>query len=666
MDAETQAFLEQPAPTWQEQERRTLDEFVEHRARGFLGREETVAVLLAFAESPAAEDAPWGLCVTGEAGAGKSALFAHLHRQLQERDVLLLSHAAGISPRSTHVDDLLRRWVQELADVLGIEDPLAKAETAPDEARALRSLTGEGDKPNPEEVFRSLLSRAANDRRVVLLLDALNQFERTNQAQYLTWLPKLFHPNARLIATTVPGAESEALSDRPGAQSRSLPALSADEAGHIAAAVCRRYHRKLNPAVLNLLVAKQLPDGRLSAGNPLWLELALEELNLLDADDFARADREYEGTPEERLHKMVLDVAAGFPPTVEALYGQMLDRLEEAYGVGWTRGFANLTAVSRQGWRESDLRVLLPQAAKLAAPDEPEEAWSDLRFAALRRGVRAHLVQRGTERQWDFFHAQMRLAVEERNLSDPAQTQLLHSLIADHLHDLAQEDALRQEELMHHLIRADDRDRAARLYARETQIQGATRTLADHVLAGERHAPNPGLKWAVSLLRVPGLSPQEVHWLCNQYQFDLLSAVENRATLGTRYSLLLPVCDSLQRLSERDPGNTRWQRDLSISHHNIGDVLRSQGDTAGALTAYQAGLAIAERLSERDPGNTGWQRDLSVSCWKIGEMMEAEESEEANAWWRRAHDKLAELKAEGRLAPMDEQYLAWLRQKIGR
>jgi len=95
-------------------------------------------------------------------------------------------------------------------------------------------------------------------------------------------------------------------------------------------------------------------------------------------------------------------------------------------------------------------------------------------------------------------------------------------------------------------------------------------------------------------------------------------------------------------------------------------VLRSQGDTAGALTAYQAGLAIRERLSERDPGNTGWQRDLSVSCWKIGEMMEAEESEEANAWWRRAHDKLAELKAEGRLAPMDEQYLAWLRQKIGR
>ena len=171
---------------------------------------------------------------------------------------------------------------------------------------------------------------------------------------------------------------------------------------------------------------------------------------------------------------------------------------------------------------------------------------------------------------------------------------------------------------MHHFIGADDRDRAARLYARETHIHGATRTLADHVLAGERHAPNPGLEWAVSLLRVPGLSPQEVHWLCNQYQFDLLSAVENRATLGTRYSLLLPVCDSLQRLSERDPGNTLWQR------------------------------------------------DLSVSCWKIGEMMEAEESEEANAWWRRAHDKLAELKAEGRLAPMDEQYLAWLRQKIGR
>jgi len=73
-------------------------------------------------------------------------------------------------------------------------------------------------------------------------------------------------------------------------------------------------------------------------------------------------------------------------------------------------------------------------------------------------------------------------------------------------------------------------------------------------------------------------------------------------------------------LSKRDPANTEWQRDLSISLHRIGDVRLSQGDGPGALAAFQAALAIAEGLSKRDPANTEWQRDLSVSLLRIGDV----------------------------------------------
>ena len=45
---------------------------------------------------------------------------------------------------------------------------------------------------------------------------------------------------------------------------------------------------------------------------------------------------------------------------------------------------------------------------------------------------------------------------------------------------------------------------------------------------------------------------------------------------------------------EQDPGNTEWQRDLSVSHNKVGDVLAAQGDTAAALTAYRAGLDITD------------------------------------------------------------------------
>jgi hypothetical protein len=42
------------------------------------------------------------------------------------------------------------------------------------------------------------------------------------------------------------------------------------------------------------------------------------------------------------------------------------------------------------------------------------------------------------------------------------------------------------------------------------------------------------------------------------------------------------------------------------------------------LVAYQSGLTIREHLAKRDPANTGWQRDLSVSNVKIGDVLVAQ------------------------------------------
>ncbi|NNU16440.1 hypothetical protein HK107_08920, partial [Parvularcula sp. ZS-1/3] len=79
-----------------------------------------------------------------------------------------------------------------------------------------------------------------------------------------------------------------------------------------------------------------------------------------------------------------------------------------------------------------------------------------------------------------------------------------------------------------------------------------------------------------------------------------------------------------EELAGRDAGNTEWQRDLSVSHNKIGDVRRAQGDLPGALSSYEAGLAIREELAGRDAGNTEWQRDLSVSHDRIGDVRRAQ------------------------------------------
>ena len=49
-----------------------------------------------------------------------------------------------------------------------------------------------------------------------------------------------------------------------------------------------------------------------------------------------------------------------------------------------------------------------------------------------------------------------------------------------------------------------------------------------------------------------------------------------------------------------------------MSYEKVGDVQVAQGDLAGALKSYRDSLAIIERLAQSDPGNSRWQRDLSV------------------------------------------------------
>jgi tetratricopeptide (TPR) repeat protein len=79
-----------------------------------------------------------------------------------------------------------------------------------------------------------------------------------------------------------------------------------------------------------------------------------------------------------------------------------------------------------------------------------------------------------------------------------------------------------------------------------------------------------------------------------------------------------------EALAGREPGNMARQRDLSVSHDNIGGILQAQGDLSGALAAYQHSLEIRQPLAGREPGNTQWQRDLSISQENLSRLLETQ------------------------------------------
>ncbi len=633
--------------SWSDTERWTLEQFVEDGARSFIGRDAILADLHMLATSTAG--AVWAACVTGPAGAGKSALFAQLVRQLQGADVLLLAHAAGISPRSTQVDAMLRRWTEELSTATGTTSPVSDSTPSID----------------VESAFQSMLAHASARRRVVLIVDALDQFESTVRAQHLTWLPQAWPANARLITTAIPGTASSALAQRDGVRVQPLSALDETEGAAIARAICQRYHRTLPADVLQVLLTKRGDNDGLAAGNPLWLELAVEELNLLGGDDFTRADREFEGTAEERLNRLLVTEMQRMPGGVPALYDWMLSRAEHPTDRAWTAAWAlslvNLITVSRSGWRESDLRVLMPQLSG--------EHWDDLKFAALRRTFRAHIVQRGSQAQWDFSHAQMRARVSARNLGDPSIRQRLHALIADHLEQLPADDAARESELMFHVIGARDALRAARLYgdlaafADGRELPGATQALRAHLLASmSESGTGPGIDWLCSMLDHEALAPPERELIIHRCLKELYEALENDTSARFKLGLLRTIqarqatgpaqllnvarlnrrlgslllkmgnlseatsalhaaVDASERLVAVNQAEPEFQRDLAVSVNLLGDASLAGGDVSHARTSYEQALAIVQRLCDRDPDNPVWRDDLSVSHVKVGDLL---------------------------------------------
>jgi tetratricopeptide (TPR) repeat protein len=80
----------------------------------------------------------------------------------------------------------------------------------------------------------------------------------------------------------------------------------------------------------------------------------------------------------------------------------------------------------------------------------------------------------------------------------------------------------------------------------------------------------------------------------------------------------------IERLAAADRSNAGWQRDLSVSYVNVGEALVAQGNLAEALASYRASLAIIERLAAADRNNAGWQRDLSISHERVGGVLVAQ------------------------------------------
>jgi hypothetical protein len=372
------------------EENAALESFVEDRVEGYvLGSRRPV--LEALREHASGQDRNPLLCVVGAPGSGKSALLARFYRDHADgSDALVLSHFIGVNATD------LRQMLWRLCGELG--------------ARAGLSLEIPTDVDELRKAFPAALEDAAGTRRVVLMLDAVNQLDPAHAAHSMTWLPDPLPANVRVVLSALPGPALDALRRRRSPPVEvELGLLQAEDVTEIVDRFLDRYRKSLDAAQRQRLLEKD------DAGNPLYLLTALEELRTL-------------GVYEEVTRRI-----EALPGQVGPLFDWILARLEADPGFQDAEGrpvggdlvarYASYLSLGRSGMAQSELADLVSPGDGAGLPANPQG-----NVAALRALLRPYLMQRGN--LLDFFHGQVREAVQERYLADGEARREAHADIA--------------------------------------------------------------------------------------------------------------------------------------------------------------------------------------------------------------------------------------------
>ncbi len=378
---------DEPSPL--QRERMDQDAFARSRAGIYIGRQEYFDRLDAHVASDA-----FPLVVLGESGSGKSALLANwfLDRfppstsDSQPSTPFALLHFIGASPDSANATGLLRRIMLELKERFDLPDDV------PAQADKIR------------EEFPNWLTNVATRGPIVLVLDALNQLEDVDAAPDLSWLPRVFPKNCRVIVSTLEGRSLTAIEQRGWLQSTpplQVHPLDEPEQRRLIHDFLKQYTRDLGSARTDLVA--RAPQ----TANPLYLRVLLNELRV-----FGR-------------HEQLGDEINRYLEAKDAreLYGKVIARWEKTYseGINLVRDTLSLIWAARRGLSESELLEALGQ---LDHP-LPRAVWSPL-FLAMSDALvaRSGLLT--------FAHDFLRTAARDAYLPDEPQQQTAHRQLAEY------------------------------------------------------------------------------------------------------------------------------------------------------------------------------------------------------------------------------------------
>ncbi|MCD4785059.1 MAG: DUF4062 domain-containing protein [Candidatus Eremiobacteraeota bacterium] len=427
------------------------DRFVESRLQVYVGREKIHNELMGYING----EARVPMVVPGPSGSGKSAIMGKLNSHLIDRGYIsfVMGHFVGASPQSSNLRSTLRRFCLALRERFNLSQTTEREGQEPEVAP--REVPEEPEKL--PEAFREFLASVPEGERVVFIIDALNQMDKEYHAHDVRWLPRKLPPNVKIVVSCIEGEKDgdailEILRNRK-CRERKVESLTPKERFRIVTKVPSLSARTLDGKQVGLLLSNSATE------NPLYLLVALEELRGFGSFDLLNARIKAFPRKED------------FEDPLTEIFIQVIERLEEEFDADTVRQALSLIAVSRHGLSERELRELLlfdsvleqagdfeveviRESMKKIAEFPPGfsdrdlkeligsvEEGSELRtvlkllqpcpdlFVILRQ-LRPYILRRGE--LVDFFHTQLRVAVEEEYLHEEYKRIDAHNSLSEY------------------------------------------------------------------------------------------------------------------------------------------------------------------------------------------------------------------------------------------
>ena len=326
------------------------------------------------------------ILITGESGAGKSALIANwmaAHQQSHPTDGLY-AHHLGCTNDANALRPLLGRLIDTASRELLAAGVIQEALAVPENWWELVAKVAE-----TLQTIGRWCEQQGN--RWIWVLDGLDRLDPDDQ-KALPWLPQNMPAGIHVVASALKCPAREILNER-AYTTLTIGALGQEEQGLLIQKYLGRYSRELEGGLRDQITTHPL------AGSPLFLKVLLEELRQCGRYETLKTQLDFYLSSQ----------------TVDDLYERVLERLESDGSGDDVRKVMTALWASRAGLTEPELLAITGLAPLQWAPIDLA-----LEKAFGRNGNR--LV---------FDHDYLRIAVHDRYLPTEEQRREANSALAD-------------------------------------------------------------------------------------------------------------------------------------------------------------------------------------------------------------------------------------------